>query len=64
MGEIEAQSVGADQRTRLIDMVADDLFEGGVKQVGGGMVGAVALWRETSTAILTVSPVLSAPSSM
>ncbi len=38
VGEVEAQAVRADQRTGLVDVAAQDVFERLVEQVGAGMV--------------------------
>jgi hypothetical protein len=38
MREVEAQPVGRDERTRLPDVVAEEIAQLGVKQVGGGVV--------------------------
>ena len=40
MGEIEAQTIGRDQRAFLRDMVAENLAQSLVKQMRGGMIGA------------------------
>ena len=46
MGEIEAQLVGADARSGLLDVQSQHLAQGGVQHVGGGMVnGDVAAPR-------------------
>ena len=39
MAEVEAQVIGADVGTLLLDVGAEDLAQGGVHQVGGRMVG-------------------------
>lgn len=36
--EVKAQALGRHQRTGLVDVVAQDLLQGGVEQVGGGVV--------------------------
>ena len=37
VGEVEAQAVGLHQRAGLVDMVAQDLLQGGIQQMGGAV---------------------------
>ena len=45
VGEIKAQLVRPDARTRLFDMQAQHFTQGGLQQVGGGMMDGDICWR-------------------